>query len=199
MGQCRFLKMVSVSGIMINELEKLPNELLLMIFAHFSWDELLTSVWSLNHRLNSLICAMFASSERGITVDGSGLSYRRDVPRLSSPFLQSAALCASVRHLHLNGLNSMSHDLFDQWLFQKNELRARVRFPNLKSIRLSRCFLSEALMKSVAVLIGGKLTDLRLDIDEDQFGSPMTTGPSVQLIATRRGMFHSRGRIRHNE
>jgi len=40
---------------MIKTLERLPNEILLMIFSNLSWVELLISLWPLNKRFDILI------------------------------------------------------------------------------------------------------------------------------------------------
>ncbi|CAF5180531.1 unnamed protein product, partial [Rotaria sp. Silwood1] len=49
---------------MTNKLEILPSEIFLNIFLYFSWDEVLISFWSLNKRINNLICSIFLSNNK---------------------------------------------------------------------------------------------------------------------------------------
>ncbi|CAF4371617.1 unnamed protein product, partial [Rotaria sordida] len=48
---------------MISIFETLPNEILLAIFSILSWSEMLTSFWSLNHRINSLVCSIVSLND----------------------------------------------------------------------------------------------------------------------------------------
>jgi hypothetical protein len=57
------------------QLELFPNEIFLCLFCYFSWNEILTSFWSLNKRLNSLIYSMFTINQCGIILIHPGLSY----------------------------------------------------------------------------------------------------------------------------
>ena len=65
---------VSSSTRIIRGLASLPTEIILIIFSHSSWDELLTSWWSVNKHLDAVICSMFFTDQLAITLHKRGLS-----------------------------------------------------------------------------------------------------------------------------
>lgn len=151
---------------MITTLEKLPNEILFVIFSNLSWIELLTSFWSLNKRFNSLICSILSridnQSNSGLVIIEPGLSF----DKCNSFILHSSSLLlSSVRRIHFDGTNSDASNLSYEWLFDND--KQVFRFPNLQSLILTRCVAIESLMKIIPLLIKHKLNELTLTFDED--------------------------------
>ncbi|CAF3161151.1 unnamed protein product [Rotaria socialis] len=130
---------------MTNTLELFPNEIFIDIFAYLSWDEMLTLFWSLNKRLNSLICSTFSINQSGITIIQPGLSYERFSSELF-PLIFNSQLTYCIQHIHLDEINSNSYNLF-------NNNRNILHYPNLKSLIWTKCYLSELLIESLSLLI----------------------------------------------
>ncbi|CAF0999753.1 unnamed protein product [Rotaria sp. Silwood1] len=118
--------------IRITNIETLPNEILLYIFSYLSWFDMLTSLWSLNIRFNSLVCSTLSINDNLLTL---GLSYNKCSTLLPLIF-KSSSLCSSIQHVHCDKKNSMTCDLIYQWLFNDKKI---FHFPNLKSLILIAC------------------------------------------------------------
>ncbi|CAF1493825.1 unnamed protein product [Rotaria sordida] len=155
---------------MITRLETLPNEILLRIFSHLSWFDMLTSLWSLNIRFNFLICSTFSINNcllnRAIIFTEQRLSYNKSCSILFSLIFKSLYLCSSIKRIHFDGTNSMACDLSYEWLFNDKNM---LRFPNLKSLILTRCGLIESLVQTLFNLIKHQLDELVLTFDESVF------------------------------
>ncbi|CAF1550330.1 unnamed protein product [Rotaria magnacalcarata] len=160
---------------MMSPLETLPNEVFIIIFSHLSWLEMLTSLWSLNNRINNLICSIVSMNDSkrksGLIMKDLGLSYNECHSRLL-PLLDHSSLlpfCSSIRHMCFDGRNSIDCDSICEWMFfQKNDKKI-LRFPNLKSLTITQCYLSESLTQSLSVLVQDQLDELTLACDIDMF------------------------------
>ncbi|CAF1249554.1 unnamed protein product [Rotaria sordida] len=152
---------------MKNKLEILPNEILLNIFVYFSWDELLISFWSFDKRINNLIYSIFEINQNGIIFDKPGLSYKKFSKILLPLIFNSLSLCSFIKYIHVDGINSICFNLIYQDIFSHNDDKSILRFPNLKSLYISRCLLSESLIQTLSFLIQLKLNKLTLTFDED--------------------------------
>ncbi|CAM4786287.1 unnamed protein product [Rotaria magnacalcarata] len=147
---------------MISRLEILPNEVFFNIFSHLSWNEILTSFWSLNERFNSLVCSTFSMNQTGIIIRQTNLSYKIFLTKLFPLISNCSFLINSIRHIHFDGSNSNSYDFFNQNGNIHN-------YPNLKSLVLNQIYLSELLIENLCLLIQYRLKELTLILDEDIF------------------------------
>ncbi|CAF4408349.1 unnamed protein product, partial [Rotaria sp. Silwood2] len=155
---------------MITTLETIPNEILLMIFSHLSWFELVMSLSSLNKRFDRLICSILSKidnkSNNGLVIINPGLSYNKCnsilLPLISNPLLPFASC---IRRIHFDGTICNAADLSYKWLFDND--KKILHFPNLKSLILTRCLLVEPLIKSLPILIKYQLDELKLTFDKD--------------------------------
>ncbi|CAF3564796.1 unnamed protein product [Rotaria sp. Silwood1] len=155
---------------MITTLETIPNEILLMIFSHLSWFELLMSLSSLNKRFDRLICSILSKidnkSNNGLVIINPGLSYNKCnsilLPLISNPLLPFASC---IQRLHFDGTICNDSDLSYKWLFDND--KKILHFPNLKSLILTRCLLVQPLIKSLPILIKYQLDELILTFDKD--------------------------------
>ncbi|CAM4750629.1 unnamed protein product [Rotaria magnacalcarata] len=147
---------------MISRLEILPNEIFLNIFSHLSWNEILTSFWSLNERFNSLVCSTFSMNKTGIIIGQTNLSYKIFLTKLFPLISNCSSLINSIRHIHFDGSNSNSYDFF-------NKNGNIHNYPNLKSLVLNQIYLSELLIENLSLLIQYRLKELTLILDEDIF------------------------------
>ncbi|CAF1330690.1 unnamed protein product [Rotaria sp. Silwood1] len=152
---------------MISKLEKFPNEILLNIFSYLSWDDMLISLWSLNERINSLVCSIFSMSKNGIIVNKPGLSYRIFSSILLPLICNSLSLSSSIKYIHFGGINSSSCDLINICFFY-NTNKQRI-FPNLRSLYITECSLSQTLIQTLSMLIQHQLNHLTLILDKDAF------------------------------
>ncbi|CAF0968302.1 unnamed protein product [Rotaria sp. Silwood1] len=153
---------------MISKLEILPNETLLNVFFYLSWDEILISFWSLNKRINSLICSMFSiSNKKGIILNKPGLSYKKFSKTLSL-ILNASSLLSSIKSIHFDGINSFSFDSIYENIFYHDN-KPIVCFPNLKSLYISQCLLSQPLIQLLCFLIQLKLEHLTLTFHEGNY------------------------------
>ncbi|CAF1434190.1 unnamed protein product [Rotaria sordida] len=152
---------------MISKLEKFPNEILLNIFSYLSWDDMLISLWSLNERINSLVCSIFSISKNGIIVNKPGLSYRTFSSILLPLICNSLSLSSSIKYIHFSGINSSSCDLINICFFY-NINKQRI-FPNLRSLYITECSLSQTLIQTLSMLIQHQLNHLTLILDKDAF------------------------------
>ena len=172
---------------MENALESLPNEILMIIFSHFSWNELLTSWWCLNEHLNSLLCSMFWNGEARIIFNRPGLSYKECSTSFIPMITQSSDLSSSVRYIHLDGSNSLALDVFDRWFYSTVNGTSKLCFSNLRSLALTRFLLSESSINCLSRLVRGQLTHLRIEVDKDQCNSALFRNRSAALATARNG------------
>jgi hypothetical protein len=151
-------------------METLPNEILLRIFSHLTWSDMLTSLWSLNIRFNTLVCSTFSISDNllntGLLFTEQGLSYNKCCSILLPLILKSPSLYYSIQRIHFDGTNSIACDLSYEWLFNDKKI---LRFPNLKSLILTRCGLIEPVIQSLFHLIEHQIDELTLTFDETMF------------------------------
>ena len=155
---------------MISRIEGLPNEIILHIFSHLSWFDMLTSFWSLNIRFNSLVCFSFSISNTllkiGVHLTEQSLSYKKCSSILFPLILRSPSLCSSIQCIHFGGTNSIADNLSYQWLFNDKKI---LHFPNLKSLILTRCRSIEPVVQSLFYLIEHQLDELTLTFDKFLF------------------------------
>jgi len=155
---------------MISKLEILASEILLNILDYLSWDAILISLWSLNKRINSLICSIFSINKNGIIFNQPGLSYEKSSKILLPLIFKSSLLCSSIKYIYLNGINSNSYDLINQYLFYNHD-KQLCCFPNLESLNINQCLLSKSFIEKLSLLIQYQLNELKLTFDEDVFQS----------------------------
>ncbi|CAF4130132.1 unnamed protein product [Rotaria sordida] len=151
---------------MINTLESLANEILLNILSNLTWFEIIESFWSINKRFNSLVCSIFSinydRNKTGIIINEIDLSLNKYQSILLS-IISNSNLSISIQRIYIDGRKSVFFDLISKWIFQEN----LIRFINLKSLILTRCFLSEILINNLSLLIQYQLDELILTIDKD--------------------------------
>ncbi|CAF3286635.1 unnamed protein product [Rotaria socialis] len=151
---------------MRTKFESLPNEILLIILANLSSLELLTSLWSLNKRIDVLICSILSRVDNrlnsGLLIIEPGLSFNECHSLL---FHSVSTLNFCIQRIHFDGANSIASDLSYELLFDND--KNILRFPNLKSLVLTRCFLIESLIKSLPLLVKHQLNELVLTFHEN--------------------------------
>ncbi|CAF1389252.1 unnamed protein product [Rotaria sordida] len=173
---------------MISKLETLPNEIFLIIFNYLSWDEILISLWSLNKRISSLICSIFSINKNGIIFNRPGLSYKKISKILLPLIFKSSLLCSSIKYIHLNGSDSNSYDLIDQYFFNNNNTKESFRFPNLESLNIIQCLLSKSLIEKLSLLIQYQLNELKLTFDKVVFESFGYKDQDSSCISNRKNL-----------
>ncbi|CAF5097857.1 unnamed protein product, partial [Rotaria sp. Silwood1] len=62
--------------------------------------------------------------------------------------------------------NSDTYNVVDEFLFYNND-KQNLCFSNLKSLKITRCLLSQSLIQTVSLLIRNHLDQLTLTIDEE--------------------------------
>jgi hypothetical protein len=129
---------------MISKLEIFPNEILLNVFCYLSWDDVLISLWSLNKRFNALIYSIFSNNKNGIIFNKPNLSYKT-FSQILLPLLfnSSSSLSSNIKYIHFDGRKSIPFDFIYQYLFSCNNDQQKLSFPNLKSLHITRCFLTQ--------------------------------------------------------
>ncbi|CAF1317046.1 unnamed protein product [Rotaria sordida] len=153
---------------MINKLEILPNEIFINIFSYLSWDDILMSLWSLNKRINSIICSLFSINKNGIIFNKSVLSYKIFSSILLPLILNSSFLSSNIKYIYFDGINSISFDFIYQEIFSNND-KQRICFPNLKSLYITQCLLSQSLIEVLSLLIQYQLNQLTLTFNKDVY------------------------------
>jgi hypothetical protein len=152
---------------MISRIEALPNEIVLHVLSYLSWFDILTCLWSLNIRFNSLVCSTLSISDNvlntGLVIQ-QGLSYNKCSSILFPLIINSSSLCSSIQRIHFDETNSISCDLIYEWLFND---KGRLRFPNLKSLIITRCGSIESVFRSLPYLIEHQLDELTLTFDQN--------------------------------
>ncbi|CAF0839205.1 unnamed protein product [Rotaria sordida] len=150
-------------------METLPNEILLHIFSYLEWFDILTSLWSLNIRFNSLVCSILSINDNrlnsGLLIT-HGLSYNKCCSILFPLILNSSSLSSSIQRIHFDETNSIACDLCYEWLFNDKNI---LRFPNLKSLVLTRSGSIEPVVQSLFYLIQHQLDELTLTFDKHVF------------------------------
>lgn len=148
-------------------METLPNEIILHIFSHLSWFDLLTSFWSLNIRFNALVCSSFSINNTllkiGVMCTEQNLSYKKCCSILFPLILRSPSLCSSIQRIHFDGTNSIADDLSYEWLFNDKKI---LHFPYLKSLILTQCGSIEPVVQSLLYLIEHQLDELTLSFNK---------------------------------
>ncbi|CAM4900526.1 unnamed protein product [Rotaria socialis] len=165
---------------MRTKFESLPNEILLIILANLSSLELLTSLWSLNKRIDVLICSILSRVDNrlnsGLLIIEPGLSFNECHSLL---FHSVSTLNFCIQRIHFDGANSIASDLSYELLFDND--KNILRFPNLKSLVLTRCFLIESLIKSLPLLVKHQLNELVLTFH----GKVLKPLPKCNVISFR--------------
>ena len=152
---------------MRNKLEIFPNEIFVNIFCYLSWNEMLISFWSLNKRIDSLIYSIFTiNNKNGIVLNKSGLCYKTFSSILLPIIFNSSSLSSSIKCFHFDGINSISLDLIYENIFYKDN-KSILCFPNLKSLNINQCFLSQSLTQILCSLIKTQLNELIISFHED--------------------------------
>ncbi|CAF1435501.1 unnamed protein product, partial [Rotaria sordida] len=151
---------------MISTFETLPNEILLNIFCYLSWDKILISLWSLNRRINSIIYSIFSIDKNGLIFNQPDLSYKKFSSILQPLILNSSYLSSSIKYIHFDGTYSNSYNVINQCLYYNNDKQI-LCFPNLKSLKITRCLLSRSLIQTLSLLIQYQLEQFTLTFDED--------------------------------
>ncbi|CAM4754925.1 unnamed protein product [Rotaria magnacalcarata] len=151
---------------MRTKFESLPNEILLIVLANLSSLELLTSLWWLNKRVDVLVCSILSRVDNrlnsGLAIIEPGLTFNECHSLL---FHSISTLHFGLQRIYFDGTNYIASDLSYELLFDND--KNILRFPNLKSIVLTGCFLIKSLIKSLSVLIKHQLNELVLTFDED--------------------------------
>lgn len=151
---------------MVNKLEILPNEIFLHIFSYLSWDDILISLWSINERINSLICSIFSINKYGIIFNKPGLSYKKCSSILFPLIFNSSSICSNIKFMHFDGIYSIPFDFIYEKIFYHND-KQRIGFPNLKSLYITKCLLSQPIFQILSTLIKYQLDELLLTFHED--------------------------------
>lgn len=154
---------------MISKLEILPNEIILNVFFYLSWNELLMSLWSLNQRFNSLIYSTLSNNKYGVIFHESNISYKTfSSILLPLVFNSSPSIASNIKYMHFDGRISIPFDFIHQCFFCNNH-QQEMCFPNLKTLYITRCFLTQPLIQTLSVLIKCQLNHLTLTFHEDMF------------------------------
>ncbi|CAF4866172.1 unnamed protein product, partial [Rotaria sp. Silwood1] len=148
---------------MISKLETLPDEILLDIFSYLSWDKILISLWSINRRINYVIYSIFSMKNSGIVFNQSDLSYKKFSSILLPLISNSSYLSSLIKYIHFDGTYSNSYNIINKCLYNQQILC----FPNLKSLNITRCLLSQSLIQTLSLLIQNQLEQLTLTFDKD--------------------------------
>ncbi|CAF3657061.1 unnamed protein product [Rotaria socialis] len=152
---------------MITKIEVLSNEIFLQIFSHLSWLQMLMSLWSLNSRINSLVCSTLSINDYSLNTGlliTLGLSYNKFCSTLFPLILNSSSLSSSIKRIYVDETNSIASDLIYEWLFNDQKI---LRFPNLKSLILIQCQITEPVVQSLSYLIKHQLNELTFTIDKE--------------------------------
>jgi hypothetical protein len=153
---------------MISKLEIIPNEIFLNIFSYLSWDEILISLWPLNNRINSLICSIFSINNKNRFIfNKSTLSYEKFSTIILPLILNCSYLLSPIKSIHFDEINSLFFDLFYENIYNDNNIKPIVYFPNLKSVSINQCLLSQSLVQTIYLFIQLKLDQLTLSFHED--------------------------------
>ena len=153
---------------MKNQFENFPNEIFLKIFSYLSWDELLLSFWSLNERMNSLICSILLIDHNGTIFNRSNLTSMKYFFELVPLIRNSPSLSSNIKSIHCDGNNAIQFDMIFQEIFYHND-QLQICFPNLKSLYITQCVLSQPFVQILSLLIQNQLNDLILSFHKDNY------------------------------
>ncbi|CAF1340225.1 unnamed protein product [Rotaria sp. Silwood1] len=155
----------------------LPNEILLIILSNLSWLKILHSLWSLNHRINSLICLIVSrknnKEKRAVITKASNLPYNEYYSRSQSLHndLSLVLFWSSIQSVCFDETNSTACDINFEWIFVQNKNKKVLRFLNLKSLTITQCWLSPLLIQNLSLLIQDQLENLSLMFNDDMVNS----------------------------
>ncbi|CAF4257417.1 unnamed protein product [Rotaria magnacalcarata] len=140
------------------------------------------TLWSLNNRINNLICSIISINDNrqnsGIVIKEPGLSCDKYYLKLLL-FLHHSSLlsfCSCIRRICFDGTNSIA---CNEWIFFQNNDKKMLSFPFLKSLVLTRCWLSEPFFQNLFLIIENQLDELTLTFDKDAFNTLRYELPSV--------------------
>lgn len=161
--------------------EKLPNEIIIDVFSYIPWYDMLISFWSLNKRLDSLVCSTLSNNgnslNSGIIISNS-LSYKKCSTILFPLILNSSSLCASIERIHLDGKHSNAFDLLSEWLFTEKNI---LRFSNLKSVFITQCQSIRSIIGNLSYLIQYQLDNLTLMFRNLELWNISRSGYNMQM------------------
>ncbi|CAF4694543.1 unnamed protein product, partial [Rotaria sp. Silwood2] len=85
--------------------------------------------------------------------------------------LNSSLLSSNIKHIYVNGINSNSFDFIYQKIFydDNNNNKEKIPFPNLTSLYITQCLLSERLIETLSFLIQYKLKQLTLTFHKEAY------------------------------
>ncbi|CAF4911088.1 unnamed protein product [Rotaria sp. Silwood2] len=130
---------------------------------------MLTSLWSLNTRFNSLVRSTLSRnnsiSNTGILII-QGLSYNKCCSILFPLIINSSSLCSSIQRIHFDETNSSACGLIYEWLFNEKKI---LNFPNLKSLILTQSGSIEPVVQCLSYLVEYQLDELTLTFDNHVF------------------------------
>jgi len=173
---------------MITRIESLPNEILFCIFSHLSCFDMLTSLWSLNIRFNSLRCSILSVNSHllnsGLVIT-RGLSYYKCRSILLPLIFNSSSLSSSIQRIHFDGRNSSAYDLCYECLFNDKNI---LYFPNLKSLSLTQCGSIRSVVQSLLYLIEYKLDNLTLTFANRGLQDMLYYSKYRSLITSNKGI-----------
>ena len=150
-------------------MESLPNEIFLEIFSYLSWFDMLIPFWSLNNRLNSLVCSILSMNDNQLNsglLFTRGLSCNKYFTILFPLISNSSSLSSCIRRIHFDGTSSSAYDLCYELLFNDENI---LRFPNLKSLILTQCGSINSIFQGLPYLIEHQLDELTLTFDDQLF------------------------------
>lgn len=151
---------------MSSKFEILPNEILFNIFCYLSLDKILLSFWSINRHIDSLIYSIFSTDKYEISFNQLDLSYKIFSLELLPLICDSSLFFSQIKNIHFDGTNSNSYNIIDKFLFHDDNKNI-LRFNNLKSLRITRCLISQPLIQILSLLIQNQLNHLTLTFDEE--------------------------------
>ncbi|CAF4733864.1 unnamed protein product, partial [Rotaria sp. Silwood2] len=99
-------------------------------------------------------------------------------------FNSSSYLSSNIKYIHFDGSKSIPFDFIYQCLFSNND-QQQMSFPNLKSLYITRCFLTQPTIQTLSVLIQYQLNQLTFTFHEDMFeGADYTRDLSLPIFDT---------------
>ncbi|CAF1467160.1 unnamed protein product [Rotaria sordida] len=114
---------------------------------------------------NEILLHIFSYFECALIIT-HGLSYNKCCSILFPLIFNSSSLCSSIQRIHFHGTNSIACDLSYEWLFNDKKI---LRFPNLKTLILTRCGSIEPVVQCLSYLIKHQLDELTLTFDGHVF------------------------------
>ncbi|UJR16480.1 hypothetical protein I4U23_003383 [Adineta vaga] len=146
---------------------------------------MLISLWSLNKRIDSLICFIFSTNKNGIVLNNLNFSYKTFCEILFPSIVNSSLLSSNIKYIYFQGTKSIAFDFLYQNIFYHNE-KQNNPFPNLESLHMTRCLLSQSLIETLSFLIQHHSKQLTLTFNEDIYES-FHYGPEFMPIDSIQG------------